>query len=336
MRSERLILACETGLFVPPDVGRIAVFDPPIEADLACLPQSQVEVVTRDFPTSKAFAARGYRTETAPKGPYALSIIHLRRAKAASRAIIAAASAVTDGPLVIDGAKTMGVGSILKAVRDKTEISGLLTKAHGKLFVAEQADFSDWAPPPYTQLESGFVTAPGVFSADGVDPGSLELVQALPERLNGVVVDLGAGWGYLADAALTRGADEVHLVEADHGALAAARQNIEAAHAVFHWADALDFELDRPVDHILCNPPFHTTRKADPALGQAFIASAARLLARSGTLWLVANRHLPYEDILNKKFREVSALPGSPQFKLFRARKPRAELKRMARTQTRA
>ena len=52
------------------------------------------------------------------------------------------------------------------------------------------------------------------------------------------------------------------------------------------------------------NPPFHTSRAADPALGQGFInPQLARNLTRNGNLWMVANRHLPYEVTLNETFR---------------------------------
>jgi 16S rRNA (guanine1207-N2)-methyltransferase len=39
-------------------------------------------------------------------------------------------------------------------------------------------------------------------------------------------------------------------------------------------------------------------------------------------LWLVANRHLPYERSLRAAFTEVTELPGPAAFKLFCARKP--------------
>ncbi|MBV1866734.1 MAG: methyltransferase, partial [Marinosulfonomonas sp.] len=90
----------------------------------------------------------------------------------------------------------------------------------------------------------------------------------------------------------------------------------------FHWADATDFLFREGFDQIVMNPPFHTGRAADPDLGRAFITSAARLLAPRGTLWLVANRHLPYESALSTSFRDVSELTGDSSFKVFRAAKP--------------
>ena len=63
-------------------------------------------------------------------------------------------------------------------------------------------------------------------------------------------------------------------------------------------------------------------RAADPSLGRAFIAAAARLLAPQGGLWLVANRHLPYEAALAEAFGEVQEIAGDASFKVIEARRP--------------
>ena len=73
---------------------------------------------------------------------------------------------------------------------------------------------------------------------------------------------------------------------------------------------------------MVCNPPFHTTRDADPALGIAFLVAAHRMLSGSGTLYLVANRHLPYDRVLASLFREIEVIGGDGAFKLTRAAFP--------------
>jgi 16S rRNA (guanine1207-N2)-methyltransferase len=134
------------------------------------------------------------------------------------------------------------------------------------------------------------------------------------------VADLGAGWGFLALQVLAReGVAEVHLIEAEHAALEAARANIADPRARFHWADATAFRPEQRFDAVVTNPPFHRGRTADPGLGRAFIAAAARMLTPSGTLWMVSNRHLPYERTLAELFRDVVELPGPAAFKLHRA-----------------
>jgi len=169
-------------------------------------------------------------------------------------------------------------------------------------------------------LGDGSVTLPGIFSADGPDPGSELLAASLPEKLSGFGADLGAGWGYLARAVLTRpGIRQLDLIEAEHMALDCARRNVSDPRATFVWADATRYQPAQRYDFILSNPPFHTGRAADPSLGAAFIRAAARMLTPSGTFWMVANRHLPYEATLRDAFREVEEVAGTGAFKIFRA-----------------
>ena len=114
----------------------------------------------------------------------------------------------------------------------------------------------------------------------------------------------------------------IDLVEAEALSLTCARQNVTDPRAQFHWADATTFSAPA-FDGIVMNPPFHTGRTADPSLGRSFIQAAARLLTPNGKLWMVANRHLPYEPTLNDCFRTVDTLGGNSAFKVFYAHKPK-------------
>src|SRR5699024_2233822 len=58
------------------------------------------------------------------------------------------------------------------------------------------------APRPI--LDGRFVSRPGVFAWDRVDPASALLAEQLPDGLAGRAADLGAGWGFLSDALLQR------------------------------------------------------------------------------------------------------------------------------------
>jgi 16S rRNA (guanine1207-N2)-methyltransferase len=327
MIQSRLSLAIESGSVPLPADGRIAVFSPRAGADLSALPKSRVQVVQAFRPDHEAFLRSGYETSVEVSGRYATAVVFLPRAKAEARALIAEAMSVTDGgPVVVDGQKTDGIDSILKDCRKSgADIEAALSKAHGKIFVMTGGNFADWAADRNVkQVEGDFVTVPGVFSADSVDRGSALLARALPSALEGRVADLGAGWGYLARQVLqSSGVSECHLVEADHAALECARRNIEDVRARFHWADATTFAPDTLFDHVVTNPPFHLDRSGDPALGREFIRASARLIRPQGTVWLVANRHLPYEAALSAAFHDVAEREGDASFKVFRLSKPR-------------
>lgn len=325
MIDARLQVALSSDGLELPDTGRIAVFRPPVDADLHGIDPERCDVIHDFKPFHDAWQARGYATYCAPQGSYAAAIVCLPRAKAEARALIAEACTVTDGIVVIDGQKTDGADSFLKAMKGRVTVQGPISKAHGKLFwIAEPAAdfFADWVQGP-SQTDGGFWTAPGVFSADAVDLASALLVDALPEDMKGTVVDLGAGWGFLSAHVLTRPAvTKLHMIEAGHMALECARRNVTDERANFHWADATNWEPPDRVDAIVMNPPFHTGRAAEPQIGQAFVAAAARMLSAQGDLWMVANRHLPYEAELKKRFAQVEEIGGDARFKLFHAMRP--------------
>ena len=259
---------------------------------------------------------------------FAAAIVRVDRTRARTRHWIGQVLTrlAPGGWLVVDGQKTDGIDSLWKECRGWLGDADTLTRAHGRLFWGRPgAEVPDWhcLAEDWPGVE-GFRTAPGIFSADGIDPASRALADALPSDLSGAVADLGAGWGYLSRSVLDRpGVTSVHLIEADHDALAAARCNIGDPRAQFVWGDATRWRPDGKLDAVVTNPPFHRGRAGDPGLGKAFIRSAAAILAPRGRLWLVANRHLPYEAELDAAFAEVTEVPGPPAFKLFRAARPR-------------
>lgn len=325
MRSTRLDLALDTGAVTLPATGRIAVMRPRAGDDLSALPADRVTVVTGFKPDHDYFAARGHVCVATLEAGFAAALVCLPRAKAEARAMLAAAcAALPEGaPVIVDGQKTDGVDAVYKELRARLPVSEALSKAHGKIFAfAAGPQLADWAAGP-RQVVEGFTTAPGVFSADGPDRGSSLLAAALPTKFPARVVDLGAGWGYLSQHILQRaGVKELHLVEAEKAALDCARINITDDRAQFHWADATTWQVPHLAGAVVCNPPFHTGRDADPALGVAFIRAAAKMLAPDGTLWLVANRHLPYDPALRTLFRELEEIGGDGAFKLVRASYP--------------
>ncbi|MGP6088538.1 class I SAM-dependent methyltransferase [Antarctobacter jejuensis] len=322
MSQDRLSYALATGGLVLPDTGRVALIGAPADTPLDALDPARVEVVQGFAPDHAAWQQRGVDVATQATGPYAAAIVTLPRARDLAEDRIARASALAD-LVIVDGAKTDGIEAIAKALRGRLSIDGQVSKAHGKcLWFKGGADLSDWLRAPRT-LPGGEITAPGVFSADGPDPASVALAAALPDTLKGRFADLGAGWGWLSNRILTReDVKELHLVEADKAALDCARQNVSDPRAAFHWDDATTWTPPQALDGVIMNPPFHQGRKADPQLGRAFIASAARILAPHGQLWLVANRHLPYETALAESFRDTSEIGGDSRFKILHAARP--------------
>ncbi len=179
------------------------------------------------------------------------------------------------------------------------------------------------APRPI--LKGRFISRPGVFAWDRIDPASELLAAHLPASLSGVAADLGVGFGYLSDELLRRcaGITALDMYEAEARALELAKRNLARvetqASLAYHWHDVTS-GLPKRYDTIITNPPFHTSAGADdPGLGRKFIAAAAAALNPGGRLFLVANRHLPYEDMLDASFGKVNILVQRFGFKIIEA-----------------
>ncbi len=278
-----------------------------------------------------------------PRKPLVLVLPPRQREE--SRAMLARAlQAVTPGGLVLasvsndEGAKS--------AQDDLARVAGnigALSKHKCRVFWARAGDtvdtalVADWAAldRPRAVLDGRFQSRPGVFAWDRIDPASALLASHLPATLAGRGADLGAGYGFLSADVLTRcpGVTSLDVYEAEARALALARQNLTALNATatvhYHWTD-VTAGLPEVYDFIVSNPPFHAHgRQGRPDIGRAFIASAAAGLKPGGALWLVANRHLPYEEVLDSRFSEVHEIAASGAFKVIHAVRARPVPKRL-------
>jgi 16S rRNA (guanine1207-N2)-methyltransferase len=166
----------------------------------------------------------------------------------------------------------------------------------------------------------GLWTQPGIFSWDRIDEGSALLLDALPP-LSGRGADLGCGLGLLSKAVLDRNATvtAIEAIELDARALAAAKRNLVDPRAQFHWLDVREGLPLAGLDFVIMNPPFHSGGADDVGLGRAFLERARKALRPGGVLWMVANRHLPYEAELAALFAKVEPMKESARFKIVRA-----------------
>lgn len=263
------------------------------------------------------------------------------RQKDEARALLAQAVSLCapGGRVVASVANDEGAKSLEKDLARLTGLGGSLTKHHCRVFWSPPLDgthdaalLAQWKELDRVRsiLGGRFRSRPGVFAWDRVDPASQLLADALPANLRGTAADLGAGWGFLADALLTRcaGITALDLFEAEKRALDLAEENL-APHAArlplgVHWHDVAS-GLPKQYDVIVSNPPFHALGRGErPDIGRRFIEVAAASLRRHGQLWLVANRHLPYEASLESRFEQVRVAAEGAGFKVIAATGARA------------
>ncbi len=272
---------------------------------------------------------------------YALVLILPPRQRDEARALMARAlaSLAPGGRVVACASNNEGARSAEEDLRRIAGPFGTVAKHKCRVFwTAPRPDAGDFAlgdPTLAAQWlasdavrpigDARFVSRPGVFAWDRIDPASALLAAHLPGDLAGRAADLGAGFGYLSVELLSRcpGITALDLYEAEGRALDLARRNLVSfesrATLGFHWHDVTT-GLAQDYDVILSNPPFHTQSRADrPDIGRRFIAVAAAALKPGGRLWLVANRHLPYEAVLTESFGSVRVVAQRDGFKIIEA-----------------
>jgi 16S rRNA (guanine1207-N2)-methyltransferase len=263
-------------------------------------------------PLAEAWEKAGFARCDAPTGTWPAVLLLPGKSREESFASFARAFDLLEegGSLVAAMPNTAGAARFEKELAEAAGNIESIQKRKCRCFRATKTSswnketLADWralAAPRI--LEFGFTTEAGIFSADGIDPGSALLAAHLPKNLRGTLADLGAGWGYLSHAVLKANPalKAVHLYEADSRALECARKNLPQSEVPleFHWHDVAA-GLGGKYENIVMNPPFHTGQSTDISLGRAFLRAAADALRTGGRLFMVANRQLPYEPELER------------------------------------
>lgn len=332
MFDARFEFSLRQGKLALPQSGNSAVFFPERLEDVTPLAHLKPKIMHRFKPLVDLFQDQGFDPLPSEPDDLDVALVHLPRVKRLARHLIYTATRATgpDGVIIVDGSKSQGIDSLIKDLKTRVDLTGVVSKAHGKLaWYRTTGVFDDWQADNFNLIEDGFVTKTGVFSADGIDPASQLLAASLPDDLRGRYADFGAGWGYLTRRLFDYPEIEhIDCIEADSAAIDCARQNCGDCRVAFHWSDATTWCAKTALDGIVMNPPFHHGRAADPTIGQAFIASAARNLAAKGRLFMVANRQLPYEAVLQSCFANVKQMAQNNLFKVLFANRPLEHLRK--------
>jgi 16S rRNA (guanine1207-N2)-methyltransferase len=171
-------------------------------------------------------------------------------------------------------------------------------------------------------------TAPGVFSADGPDPGSELLIrELLPHaKPHQKILDIGCGAGLIGlslSRKLTRG--EVWLVDVDIRAVRLTQKNIERnglgnAHCLLSDG-TLDLPKNLRFDIIASNPPTHDGR----AVLETMVHEAQSRLRPGGSLWVVVNRLLSMRHLMDAEFGNVKEAARSRGYVVFTSTRERVQ-----------
>lgn len=171
-----------------------------------------------------------------------------------------------------------------------------------------------------------FDTDSGVFSRLQVDRGSALLLEALPQALEGRVLDMGCGYGAMGlSVAKACPACSLTLADINERAVALARQNAAAngVHVTALVSDGFTALQGQLFDSILLNPPIRAGKQVIYRL----FAEAARCLAPGGALWLVIRKQQGAPSALEhlrSLFAQVQPVEKKSGYWILRCREPLA------------
>jgi 16S rRNA (guanine1207-N2)-methyltransferase len=162
---------------------------------------------------------------------------------------------------------------------------------------------------------------PGVFNHGKLDTGTALLLENLPDVSQGKVLDFACGCGVVG-AMLKRKQPAIELFSSDISTLAVKATELTLAAngltATVIAADGLP-AIPKQFDYIVSNPPFHTGIKTDYSIVEAFISQSAKRLSAHGSLTIVANSHLAYQELLQQAFKKVTVKAKANGFVIYQA-----------------
>ena len=174
-----------------------------------------------------------------------------------------------------------------------------------------------------------WVTTPGVFSADDLDPATELLLDTVVLPHRGRILDMGCGPGVIGlFAALHMPETDVTMIDTDIAAVRCAEEGIKRnclTNARVVASDGIEAIERKRFDVVLSNPPVHRAGRRDASLVSRFAEEAARAIGRKGRLWLVTAPTVPLQRLLGELFTEVAVTEDFAQrFRVYDAiRRPR-------------
>jgi len=163
------------------------------------------------------------------------------------------------------------------------------------------------------------VSRPGLFAADGLDPGTRLLMTALELTAEDRVLDLAGGYGPVAAYAAANGCETVLTEDSRPATACAAATMAENGLDVdIHTADALSAVRGETFDLVATNPPTH----AGGAVLDALLGDLGSVLAPGGRVRVVHHDSLDLAGHLDPRLSTPAILASGDDHVVLGARRP--------------
>jgi len=231
--------------------------------------------------------------------------------------------------VLIVGENKSGIKSIAKLTANQlNECAKIDAARHCVLFAAnlipnqEEFQLAEWLKPysfSINDTEINVVALPGVFSHNGLDMGTKVLLENLPKKISGKVLDFGCGAGVIASyLGKTIPGIQLHLLDVCALALYSAQETLKLnglTGTVFPSNSLSDVE--GKFDQVISNPPFHLGLKTNYQATETFLAKIKPHLTAKGKVTVVANSFLRYQPIMEEAIGHTQVIVKQKGFSLY-------------------
>ena len=231
--------------------------------------------------------------------------------------------------VLIVGENKSGIKSIAKLTANQLKECAKVDAArHCLLFAAnlipnqEEFQLAKWLKPysfSINETQINVVALPGVFSHNGLDMGTKVLLENLPKKISGKVLDFGCGAGVIASyLGKTIPSIQLHLLDVCALALYSAQETLKLnglTGTVFPSNSLSD--LEGKFDQVISNPPFHLGLKTNYQATETFLSKIKAHLAVKGKVTVVANSFLRYQPIMEEAIGHTQVIAKQKGFSLY-------------------
>lgn len=225
--------------------------------------------------------------------------------------------------IFVVGGNSSGVKSAKSILKEYVELNKIDNANHSILMsgiLVKQAKFI---------LENFFKThiwknliiksLPGVFGYKKIDEGSKLLASTFSKEMNGEILDVGCGSGFLSASLLRKSPQCIlTMIDRKNSALVSSQATLNSN---FFIGTVLSSDIYSNVfkkfNIIISNPPFHNDLKTDFDITKKIIIDSKKYLKKKGELRFVTNRCFSYDFILKKVFSNFFIIKKNKKYKIY-------------------
>ena len=275
--------------------------------------------------TSEVHFTANYQGEN----KFDLLLIFLPKAKQETQYLLANLTPhlLAGADIILVGEKNCGIKSAGKLLSNYSTMTNMTDSArHCSILYAsldktvpafKQSEWIKTYPLNINDTELQICSLPGVFSYGELDKGSELLLQNLPEKMTGALLDFGCGAGVIGCYIQKKYPHiEVDLIDINCYALESAKLSLLKNNLQGNVFPSNVFSaVDKKYNILVSNPPFHSGKETDYLAAETFISDAPEHLVDNGIFSIVANKFLKYEPLLKNAFGNIKETKENNKFK---------------------